>query len=123
MLHGVADRRRRRRWGAKVLLRWRHHVVGVGDYRWLARIVPGMMVGRLSRAWPSRMGLPRRRVILDGHSDEIAVLTGCYRGNAECLRTKSVRWWGLVSCRWGRLTVGVMAAVLERVGEVNMVLG
>lgn len=106
-----------------MLLRWRHHVVRVGDYRWLARIVPRVVVGRLTRAWPTREGLPRGRVILDGHGDEIAVLTGCHCGDAECFRTESGRGRSFVSCRWGRLTVGVMTAVLERVGEVNVVLG
>lgn len=73
-----------------MLLWWCHHVVRVGHYRWLARIVPWVVVGGLSGAWPTRVRLPRRRgVILDGHSDEIAVFTGCYRGDAECLRAKS----------------------------------
>lgn len=125
MLHGVTDRRRWGWWGAEVLLRWRHHVVRVGHYRWLARIVTGVVVGGLSGAWSARVGLPRGRgVILDGHSDEIAVFPGRYCGNAECLRTKSgSRGRGFVSCWWGRLTVGVVTAVLERVGEVNVVLG
>lgn len=118
MLHGVADRRWRGRWGAKVLLRWCHHVVRVGHYGWLARIVPGVVVGGLRGAWPTRVGLPGGRgVILDGHGDEIAVFTGCYRGDAECLGTKSGgRGRGFVSGGWGRLTVGVVTAVLERVG-------
>lgn len=121
MLHGVADWRRRRRWGPKVLLWWRHHVVRVSHYRGLARIVPWMVVGRLTRAW-SRVWLTRRGVILNGHGDEIAVFACCYRGNAECLRTKT-RGWGRAVMSRGRgwLTVGVMAAVLERVGEVNVV--
>lgn len=125
MLHGVADRRRWGRWRAEVLLRWCHHVVRVGHYRRLARIVPGVVVGRLSRAWPARVGFPRGRgVILDGYCDEIAVFTGCYRGNTECLGAKSGGWGrGFMSSGWGRLTVGVMTAVLERVGEVDMVFG
>lgn len=87
MLHGVADRWRWRRWGAKVLLRGCHHVVRVGHYRRLARIVPWVVVGGLTRAWPTRVGVPRRRgVILDGHSDEIAMLTSCYCGDAVRLR-------------------------------------
>lgn len=71
------------------------------------------------------MLFPRGRgVILDGYGDEIAVFTGCYCGNAECLRAKSGGWGrGFVSRGRGRLTVGVMTAVLERAGEVNMVFG
>lgn len=121
MLHGVANRRRWRRWRAEVLLRWCHHVVGVRHYGWLAGIFPGVVVGWLSRAWPTRVGLPRGRgVILDRHGDEIAVFASCYRGDAECLRG-----WGrgFVNGGRGRLAVGVVTAVLERVGEVNMVLG
>lgn len=100
-------------------------MVRVGHYRWLAGIVPGVVVRGLRGARPARMGLPRGRgVILDGHGDEIAVFTGRYRGDAECLRTKSGgRGRGFVSGGWGRLTVGVVAAVLERVGKVNVVLG
>lgn len=99
-------------------------MVRVGHYRWLARIVPRVVVGGLSGAWP-RVGLPRGRgVILDGHSDEIAVFSSCYSGDAECLRAKTgVRRWCIMGAGRGRLTVGVMTAVLERVGEVNMVLG
>lgn len=125
MLHGVADRRRRWRWGAKVLLWWCHHVVRVGHYRWLARILPRVVVGGLTWTWPTRVGLPRRRgVILDGHRDEIAVFTGGYCGNAECLRAKSgSRRRGFVTGGWGWLTIGVVTAVLKWVGEVNMVLG
>lgn len=122
MLHGVVDGRRRGRWGAEVLLRWRHHVVRVGHDRWLTRIVPGVVVGGLSRAWPARERVPRGRVILDGHGDEIAVLTGRYRSDAECLGADGGRGWGVVTCGRRRLTVGVVAAVLERVGEVNVVL-
>lgn len=58
MLHGVADWRRRGWRGTEVLLRWCHHVVRVGHYRGLARIVPWVVVWGLSRAWP-RVGLPR----------------------------------------------------------------
>lgn len=61
MLHWVADRRRRGRWGAKVLLWWPHHVVRVGHNRWLARIVPRVVVWGLPRAWPTRKGLASRR--------------------------------------------------------------
>lgn len=125
MLHWVADGRRRGRRGAKVLLRWRHHVMRVGHYRWLAWIVPRVVVGGLIGAWTPRVRLSRRgRVVLDGHGDEIAVFTGRYRGDTECLRAKTgVRGWGFVAGGWGRLTVGVVAAVLERVGEVDVVLG
>lgn len=125
MLHGVADGRRRGRWGAEVLLRGCHHVVRVGHYRWLARIVPGVVVGWLCGAGPTRVGLPRGGgVILDGHGDEIAVLTSCYCGDAVRLRAKSGGLGrGFVWGGWRRLTIGVMTAVLERVGEVNMVLG
>lgn len=88
MLHGVTDRRRRGRWGAKVLLWWCHHVVRVGHYRGLARIVPWMVVGGLTRA-RSRVRLTGGGVILNGHSDQIAVFACRYRGDAERLRTKT----------------------------------
>lgn len=123
MLHGVADGRRRGRRGTKVLLWWRHHVVRVGHYRGLTRIVPWMVVGRLTRAG-SRVWLTGGGVVLNGHSDEIAVFTCCYRGDTECLRTKTGgRGRGVMSRGWGWLAVGVMAAVLERVGEVDVVFG
>lgn len=85
MLHWVADGGRRGRWGAKVLLRWRHHVVGVGHYRWLAGIVPWVVVGLPG----SPRVLSRGGVILNGHGDEITVFTCRHRGDAECLRTKT----------------------------------
>lgn len=99
-------------------------MVRVGHYRWLPRIVPRVVVRGLIRTWPTGMGLPGGRVILNGDGDEIAVFTGCYRGDAECLRTESRGWGrGIVRTGRGRLTVGVMTAVLERIGQVNVVLG
>lgn len=70
------------------------------------------------------MGITRGGVVLDGHGDEITVLTCCYRGDAECLGTQT-RVWGraVVSGRRRWLTVGVVTTVLERVGEVDVVLG
>lgn len=124
MLHWVADRRRRRRRGTKVLLRWCHHVVRVGYNRWLARIVPRVVMWGLSGARPSSVRLPSGRVILDGYGDKIAVFTSCYRGNAERLRAKSGGWgWGFMWGWWRRLTVWVVTTMLEWVGEVNVVLG
>lgn len=87
MLHGVTDRWRWWRWGSEVLLRSSHHVVRVGNHRWLARIV-WVVVWGLSRAWPARVGVPRRRVILDGHGDEVAVLASCHCGDTESLGSK-----------------------------------
>lgn len=125
MLHWVGNGRRRGRRGTKMLLRWCHHMVRVRHYGRLARIVPGVVVGWLARAWPSREGLARGRgVILNGHSDEITVFTSCYRGNAECLRTqRRSRGRAFVSGGRWRLTVRIVAPVLERVGEMDMVLG
>lgn len=99
-------------------------MVRVGHYRRLARVVPRVVVGGLAGAWPAGV-LPRGRgVILDGHSDEVAVFTGRYRGDAECLRAKTRgRGRGVMGGGWGRLTVGVVTTVLERVGEVYVVLG
>lgn len=77
MLHGVADRRRRGRWGAEVLLRWRHHVVSVGHDRWLARIVPRVVVGGLRGSTGEGLTGGRGGVVLDGNGDEIAVFAGC----------------------------------------------
>lgn len=122
MLHGVADRGR---WGgrrAKMLLWWCHHVVGVRHYGWLPRIVPRVVVSGLRWAWPTWVGFSRGRVILDGHSDEIAVFTSCYRGNAECLGAEG-RGRDIVAAGWWRLTVGVVAAVLKGIREVNVVFG
>lgn len=98
-------------------------MVRVGHYRGLTRIVSRVVVWWLSGARPTREGLPRGRVILDGHCDEIAVLAGRHRGDAECLGAESSRGRGFVGCGRGRLTVGVVTAVLERVGQVNVVLG
>lgn len=100
-------------------------MVRVRHYGRLARIVPGVVVGWLARAWPSREGLARGRgVILNGHSDEITVFTSCYCGNAECLRTqRRSRGRAFVSGGRWRLTVRIVAPVLERVGEMDMVLG
>lgn len=51
------------------------------------------------------------------------MFTGCNSGDTKCLRTESRGWRrGVMSGRrW--LTVRVMIAMLDWVGEVNMVLG
>ncbi|KAF3859631.1 hypothetical protein F7725_022030 [Dissostichus mawsoni] len=49
MLHGVINGRWWGRRGAKVLLWWRHHVVGVGSYRRLTGIIPRHHVKKKSR--------------------------------------------------------------------------
>lgn len=124
MWHLVTNGRWWGRWGTKVLLWGCHHVVRVGHYRRLSRIVSRVVVGGLTRNQSAGMGLPRgRRVVLNWHGDEIAVFSSSYCCYAECLRPhgrgwrRSVMW---VLWRW--LTVGVMWAVLQGVGEVNMVL-
>lgn len=57
MLHWVTDRRRWGRRRAKVLL-WGHHVVSVCHYRWLARIVPRVVMRGLTRARSTGVRLP-----------------------------------------------------------------
>lgn len=77
MLHGVADRRGRGRWGSEVLLRRCHHVVRVRHDRWLARIVPGVVVGGLRGSAGEGLTRGSGGVVLDGHGDEIAVFACC----------------------------------------------
>lgn len=77
MLHGVADRRGWGRWGSKVLLWRRHHVVRVGHNGWLARIVPRMVVGGLRGSTGEGLTRGSGGVVLDGHGDEIAVFACC----------------------------------------------
>lgn len=124
VLHGVVDGWRGRRWRAIALLRWRHHVVGVGHYR-LTRVVPRVVVWGWSRARARRervtggRGGGRTGVILDWHGDEVAACACSYRGDAEGLLGKrrcimGSRWW---------LTVGVMTPVLEGGREVPLGLG
>lgn len=72
MLHGVADGRRRRRGRGIVLLGW-HDVMRVGHH-WLG-LVFGVMVRRgRGRRW--RFSATGAGIVLDRHSDEIAVLPG-----------------------------------------------
>lgn len=96
MLHGVIDRRGRGWWGAEVLLRWGHHVVSVGHHRGLTGIVPRVVVGWLAGPRTSRERLPRGRVILNGHCDEIAMLAGRHCGDAKCLGAQGTGGRGFV---------------------------
>lgn len=111
-----------RRW-----CRWRHHVVGVRHHGRLARVVTRVVVRRLT-AWVG--GVPGGRVVLDGHSDEVAVLARGHGGDAESLGAEGgARWRAVMRAGWRRPTVGVVGRVwvLMRVGvrtpQVHVVLG
>lgn len=111
VLHGVTDGGRRRR-RAEVLLRRRcrrrHHVVGVRHHGRLARVVAGVVVWWLA----ARVGrVPGGRVVLDGHSDEVAVLARGHCGDSESLGAEGgARRWTVVRAR-RRPAVGVMGRV------------
>lgn len=97
VLHRVAEGGwRLRGWAVVLLLGWEgHQVVG------LARVVSLMGVGRghsLGRLGKGR--LPR--VILNGHSDEVAVLASSQRGNVEHLLTQ----WGAMEARGAQFRGG-----------------
>lgn len=121
VLHGVTDWRRGRRRRTEVLLGRGHHVVGVGHYRRLRRVVPGVVMGWLRGSGGVLPG--RGGVVLNGHRDQIAVLSSRDGGDSESLGAQSRGWgWAVVSVR-RRLAIRVVWPVLERVREVDMVLG
>lgn len=93
VLHGVAERRRWWWRGTVVLLlRWGHDVVRVGHNR-LAGVVSRVVVRGWARGslWVWVTWARAARVIVDGHSYEIAVLACGHSGYAEGLRGKASR--------------------------------
>lgn len=124
MLHRVTNGGRRGRRRAKVMLRWRHHVVRVRNHRRLTWVVPRVVVGGLARTWAGREGLPGGRIVVDGHRDEVAVFPSRHRGDAERLRPQGGGRRRAFVGVGRRLAVRVVAAVLQRPGRhVDVALG
>lgn len=68
-----------------LLLRWRHDVVRVGHHCLACMVMRGKTWGSLREGFTWR-GNRVARVILDGHSDEVAVFTCSHSGYAERFR-------------------------------------
>lgn len=111
VLHGMSDWRGWRRGRSKVLLG--QEVVRVRDHGRLRGLVFSRVVVRWL-GWPR----PSSGVVLNGHRDEVAVLSGGYRRDAEGLRAKRSIRRGLVVRSWGRLAIGVVGRPVRQVGVV-----
>ncbi len=116
VLHGDAERGRRR--PVMWLLWWRHDMMWEGHH-WLAGVIARVMVwrraGRGLWVWLMGGGAWAPRVIMNGHRDEVAMLTCSHCGNSEGLwgegpwggsqiRGRGWKWMvvGIVALQWGR---------------------